>query len=281
MVVERMQITPCFGWFDSECGSCVGYSKGSMDDRAPCGSNLTCRAFGLYLAARGQEPSTYIETWAGEEGEVLHKPTMGWGAFKRFCEELVIEHEVARTPSPAVIGRPVAAYTTEPEFIPEMMARPLKKIHRRGSYKAKKVRADRIARLVAHFLDQIYKQLEPWRRLPLGHAPAVGQVFLTDVVQTGRYLALYARTKNRDLTLAVVRYHTLRKTLMVELNVSAPKILDRVPAKFRGKFKKRCQRGRRLTTMLVDIGMEESAILAEVLGQLVRDGIIKLPAQLE
>jgi hypothetical protein len=229
----------------------------------------------MFLKSRGQVASTYIETWTDEEGVQQFQPTMGWAAFTRFCYELVFEFEIASEHLSQVVGEPSMECR---EGAPDPSIPPLQKIRRRGPYPSKVARDERISKLYTFFVAKFFEELEEWRRCDMGEAPGIGQVYLQDVTKTGRYLVLYVRAK-RDIPLVVIRYRTLRRVLILDINVSPGAFLERVSHEFRGKFKRRIKEVHRFTNgfSIDGVGMEEAAVIAEAMGKLIREGAISLP----
>jgi hypothetical protein len=228
----------------------------------------------MFLKSRGQEASKYIETWVDEDGVQQFQPTMGWAAFTRFCYELVFEFDIAADQLSQVVGEPsIERGEGSPDPIP-----PLQKIRRRGPYPSKVAREERISKLYTFFVAKFFEELEEWRRCEMGEAPGIGQVYLQDVVKTGRYLVLYVRAK-RDIPLVVIRYRMLKRVLILDINVPPGIFLERVSHEFRAKFKKRVKEVHRFSNgfSIDGVGMEEAAVVAEAMGKLIREGAISLP----
>jgi hypothetical protein len=279
----RLNVTACFGYYDKAEGSCVGWSRGEAQDKLPCSIYQYCRAFAFYLKGRGQEVTDYIESWEDKDGQVHHQPTMGRAAFALFCQELVSESnqtfeesEGSLRPAP-VSGLPPPPKSDEEE---DGAMPPVKKIVRRGPYKTRKARMDYIAQLTSVFIDGLYEQIDPWRRCALDAAPAYGQIFLSSV-KKGRYLSLYVRGARRSSTVVVIRYHTLRRALVVEVDIARDDFLRLVPYEIK-RFKKKTHPGKRFQTMVVDLKDKDDVLIAAgVIGRAIEEGLIPMPPKLE
>jgi len=279
----RLNVTGCFGYYDKAEGSCVGWSRGEPDDRLPCSIYQYCRAFVFYLKSRGQAVTDYIESWEDEGGLVHHQPTMGRAAFSLFCQELVSEtnptiekSEGSLKPEP-IPGNPPVKREEEGE---EGAIPPAKKIVRRGPYKTRKARMDQIAQLTSSFISGLYDQVDSWRRCAFDAAPAYGQIFLSSV-KKGRYLSIYVRGARRNIAIVVVRYHTLRRTLVVEVDIAREDFLRLVPYEIK-RFKRKAKPGKRFQTAVVDLKDKDDVLIAAgVIGKAIKEGLIPMPPKLE
>lgn len=278
----KLKVTACFGLFDKTEGACVGWRQGGPEDRLPCANAQYCRTFAYYLKRRGHEVSTYIESWVDEDGERHQQPSMGGPAFSRFCQELVSElwpdvlaegGELPSVPGPVRAPQPVEE--DDDEEIPAA-----KKIARRGPYPTRKRRMDRVVDLTNAFLEALYQRVEPWRRTEFDSAPAFGQVFLSNI-QKGRYLTVYVRAIPRNVPVAHIRYLTLQRALVIEVDIAKADFLRLVPNEAR-RFKRKIVIGR--TRMIAINGLndlDDLKTVAEVIGKAIDEGLIVLPPRPE
>lgn len=273
-----MNVTPCFGYYDPKVGSCVGWTRGSPEDRLPCALHLFCRAFSAYLQQRKQTVATYIETVIDADGVQRLQPTMGKQAFARWVQELVVDMDIGRELPTPIVGKPnKQSSTVEVGGKPVLPAR---KIVRRGPYKTRKARMDAVAKLASTFLETLYGKMEPWRRCEMDAAPAFGQVFLSNI-QSGRYLSVYVRSPRKNVLIATIRYYTLTRSLSVTLEIPRDEFLSRLPYNI-GRFRKKVKMGKTGLTLIDGLATQEDVVLtAEAIAKLIADGVILLPPQPE
>lgn len=259
-----------------ECVS--GYDKGDETCDAPCGWRDLCGGFKAYLGGRGEEASKYIRE-ADAAGTAVAREGDGKALLKlmRDCVKLYdVKDGVARNPPP--VPTPLPAGGTNGGGAGEGSGGGGGGSRKgRGAYKAAQTKRDDLVTLFNHLKAQLEENL-PHRFAPPQEAPTVGQMYVRDRTNaSGRYLSVYVKTSepyDQPILLARLRPRTM--TFDVELPLEPEALNAHWGKAGERRYKPRAIDDGRFRSLVKRVDRQRFSLLAEYLGQMVKQGSLRL-----
>lgn len=270
---SRKYVPYCTGEYDSDCEVCNGIlDSKNVKDRAPCSWRDKCSAFRKYLFDTNSDYGAYVKIKVIFDGDGNEKyvgePLDGREAFVDFCKGLVSEYNISKGIAQSSVDLVLKK------------RKPLKKARKNAIKRAKekaRFRASKLDYMLEHFKTHFIENLESYKFVSPRGIVRPGMLYFVDRRKTSKYISIYHKAPGVIGTpVALIKYKPRTVTFDVELPVAMCDFLI-IGKSTLNKIKPRSISNGKFTTICVGLDKEKTAIVAQVIAQLIKKGKIKLP----